>query len=311
MYEAQIGTRGRPDSHSEPSRLSASHSSWILGAMEIFELIQAVLREELVAIDPNTAQGLVRSELERLSDSYRDLEQGRRPDPSYSTPEARIAYIYKYTTCHANIVASKIWQVPELRSLFEAGGWVDMTAVGGGPGSDFLGVVKHMIATGASGGLRCHMLDREPGWGDTWSGVEKNTADLAFRVSTHFQALDVTKPGTWFTQRKHLAADLFTFIYFVSEVFRAKDAARDYFAQLMTRAKSGSLFLFVDNDRPSFYGWFDELAQEHSLVTLYGASEITKMPTDEEKRDLEPYRSWLNHEPKLSASIAWRVYRKP
>jgi hypothetical protein len=282
------------------------------GMLSIFELVKTVLDDEYNAIIPNpTREAVVLAEFPALTDGYRDLEDHTRPGPDYRKHETRFAYIYKYTTCFANIVADKIMYVPALRALFERE-WIDMAAIGGGPGSDFLGVVKHMLTFSATGGLKCYMLDRESAWGDTWSDIERRTTALPFRVSTHSQVLDVIDPRTWTTQTRYLAADLFTFIYFFSEIYRLRAQADPFFAHLLSQAKRGSLFLFVDNDRPSFYEWFDEVAAKHGLVLVAGESENFQLGSGEEKTNLDPYWTLFHqHCPKLGARMAWRVYAKP
>lgn len=280
--------------------------------LSIFELVKSVLDDEYESISPDgDRDATIQAEFGRLSDSYKDLETPVRPPPDYSNPETRFAYIYKYTTCHANIVAEKIAATPPLRKLFEKD-WINVAALGGGPGSDFLGVLKHMLDYRAKGGLKCYMLDREAGWGDTWSDVEHRTQDLPFRVSTHTQALDVTDRASWTKQSRYLDADLFTFIYFLSEVYRLKEQADEFFAHLMRRAKQGALFLFVDNDRPSFVGWFDDLAQRHGLQLVGTRSQKFQLPRDEDISALEPYWSkFRRHYPRLKADMALRVYQKP
>lgn len=280
--------------------------------LSIFELVKSVLDDEYGAITPEgDRDALIQAQFGSLSNAYKDLETPSGPPPDYSRPEIRFAYIYKYTTCHANIVDEKIAAAPSLRALFKKE-WIDVAALGGGPGSDFLGVLKHMLATGAKGGLKCYMLDREEGWGDTWSDVERRTQELPFRVSTHSQALDVTDRDSWTKQTRYLSADLFTFIYFLSEVYRLKAHANPFFDHLFHKAKSGALFLFVDNDRPSFTGWFEGLARRHKLRMEDGRSEIFQLGYDEQKLALEPYWSKFDqHNPRLSAKMAWRVYSKP
>ena len=280
--------------------------------LSIFELVKSVLDDEYELIVPAaTREAIVLTEFQRLSIAYSELERPNGTSPDYKKHETRFAYIYKYTTCHANIVAHKIREVPALQALFNSD-WIDVTAIGGGPGSDFLGVVKHMLSCSAKGGLKCYVLDREVAWGDTWSDVERRATGLPFPVSTHAQHLDVTDDRTWMTQTRYLAADLFTFIYFFSEIYRLKDQADRFFVNLMTRAKPGSLFLFVDNNRNSFATWFDDLASRHQLTYIDGGPENFRLDYTEEKMSLEPYwSSFSSHNPKLSAAIAWRVYRKP
>src|SRR5262249_14929690 len=137
-----------------------------------------------------------------LTEAYADLTDPDRPAPNYADPVTRFPYIYKYTTCHADIVYDRVLSSADLSGLFEGSGWLRVACIGGGPGSDFLGVLKYALRHDKARSLMCFLLDRESSWGDTWSDVAEHTEDLAFKVNTHFQELDVTSPTTWTTQTR-------------------------------------------------------------------------------------------------------------
>lgn len=281
--------------------------------MTVFELIKLVLDDEYTAIAGTNAakDASVNAELAALQAAYADLANVTATSPGYSSAARRFAYIYKYTTCHANIVAEKIAEVPELTALFSGEGWVDVACIGGGPGSDFLGIIKHMIRNRSTSNLKTYLLDKEPAWGDSWADVERRAADFDFQVFTHAQVLDVLVPNTWTAQTRYRRADLFTFVYFISEVWRLSAKAAPYFANLFQAAKPGSLLLFIDNNSSQFYDHFDTLATTAGLQRVAGGEEKFQMEYSEEKTDLEPYYSKLVHKPKIQSNIAWRVYRKP
>lgn len=281
--------------------------------MTIFELLRAILFDQYELVPGSEAKRnqAIEAQMTALALAFNDLKDEDRAPPDYQDAATRFAYVRKYTACHADIVAEKIRSIPALGELFERGGWIEVACVGGGPGSDFLGIVKHMIRTGATTSLKCFLLDREPAWGDTWAGVEQHTEDLTFRISTHCQTIDVTDAASWQVQKRYLRADLFTFIYFISEVWRLRDDAEEFFVNLFESAKPGSLFLFVDNKEQDFYSWFDGMANGGGLGLLARGEEKFQISPAEEKTDLEPFYSRFSHSPKLQTWIAWRVYRKP
>lgn len=284
--------------------------------MNVFQLIKTVLDDEYDLIPGSKAarDAEVKTQLDELEGAYENLTDAGRPGIDYSLPSKRFAYIYKYTTCHADIVARKIAEVEELRAVFMRDGWANVACIGGGPGSDFLGAVKYMTRRRSCTSLKCYLLDKEPSWGDTWCDVDQRTDGFDFRVSTHSQVLDVIAPGSWESQTRYLRADLFTFVYFVSEVWKLRPNATGYFEHLFAKARRGSLFLFIDNDHQWFWGYFDEIAIRAGLERRNGKEEFFQTDTGEEKKDLNPYYDKyrkLGHSPKLGAKIAWRVYRKP
>lgn len=127
---------------------------------------------------------------------------------------------------------------------------------------------------------------------------------------SHSQVLDVVDPTTWLSQMRYLRADLFTFVYFISETFAVAAQAAPYFTHLFSSAKPGSLFLYIDNNSARFYLHFDSLAVAAGLARIAGGEEQFQMEYSEEKRDLEPYFSKFAHSPKIQTSISWRVYQK-
>ena len=282
--------------------------------MNIFQVIKSVLDWEFDRIEAASQERrieLVNERLDELTRAYGDLTDENRPRPAYSDAATRLAYIYKYTTCHADMVYSSIRSHDELARLFEGDGWVRITCVGGGPGSDLLGVLKHALLAGTKKSIKCFQLDRQTAWGDTWSDVEQHTDDLPFRLSTDFQALDVTEPSTWSSRTRYLSADIFTFIYFLSEIFRVDAEAREFFKHLVQQAQSGAYFLFIENDAPQFRSQVDRFSQEYGLKVVGSSREKYITDTNEEKKDLKPYYDWLKDSPKITAYIYKCLMVKP
>lgn len=185
-----------------------------------------------------------------------------------------------------------------------------VSCIGGGPGSDFLGVIQHLIDRGFAGNLLCYLLDREETWGDNWSDLGTRWPDLQLRPATFFQAFNVTDETSWERQHKYLKADLFTFVYFASEVRKLEPAPEPFFMHLFERARPGALFLYVDNDADIFTDWFHDLTTKASLTLLIGHSCDKRLPTNEEKTDLGVYIERYGS-PRLKADVVCRIYQKP
>ena len=111
--------------------------------MEIFKLVEQVLDELYAQISGSeTAKAAaVNGKLTMLTRRYTDLK--READPiDYSEPATRLAYLYKYVTCHSNLVYTRIKDLRELSDLFEKSS-VQVACLRGGPGSDLLGMLKY------------------------------------------------------------------------------------------------------------------------------------------------------------------------
>ena len=288
--------------------------------MTIFELVKIALdelyKEAFVEYGANTDIE-IQKKLDYLSASYQNLTDPNRKAVKYDDPTTRFAYVYKYTTSHADYIV----QILEaLRSKLDAPIFnseiVRVACIGGGPGSDIIATLKYIDKyhkTEKVKKLTCHMLDREQAWGDTWSDLH-NVLDLGISLAVPFQQMDVTKEKTWAQQKKFLQSDLFTLSYFVSEVQSLDNGGivAKFFKTIFTEAKSGALFLYDDNGTTSLNSYFDSLWKSEGLecVTKKSNSSMS-LNYSEEKSDLGQYLKKFNHSPKLGSKISYRVLRKP
>ncbi len=96
----------------------------------------------------------------------------------------------------------------------------------------------------------------------------------------------------------------------MSEVNSSRAQAELFFSKVFAGAKSGALFLYVDNNNSQFYSWFDELARTHSLSVLqHDETWMYMNDYSEEKKDLAKYWEKFGN-PKIKANIAFRICRK-
>lgn len=275
--------------------------------MNCFQIIKTVLDEAYAEIQGSDEEKdkLISEALEKLSADYSNLLNGAVID--YANPDTRFAYIYKYVTSHANLVFKITLNNKDLGLLFDRDK-ITVACIGGGPGSDFLGILKYLIVNDKKPVTRFKLCDREKTWAESWSDVD-DKVDAEFRISTSYLSIDVTNPEDWKSHAKYYQSDLFTMIYFISEVHAHKKLANEYFNELFSRAKSGALFLFVDNNNQEFYSWFDDLALENNVEIIKREETFMTIPFEEEKSDLGVYFEKFSS-PKLKANVAWRIGRK-
>src|SRR5207244_2075350 len=86
----------------------------------------------------------IKRKIDTLSMEYGRLTDTKAECIDYTDPLTRFAYIFKYTVAHADYIMQLIRCNSQLVHLF-ARKEVEVTCLGGGPGSDLLGVLKHMI----------------------------------------------------------------------------------------------------------------------------------------------------------------------
>ena len=279
--------------------------------MNLMQLIKSVLDDAYTAINaPNekAKDALILKELENLSEEYKNLVVKGRAPIDYSNGAKRFAYIYKYTVAHADYIMQLISGEKELCNLL-AKDSIEVACLGGGPGSDLLGLLKYLIRKGVSGiSLTCYIFDKERAWGDSWSDVASSLKP-PFHIFPVFQQLDVTDPATWSSYQKYLRADLFTMSYFLSEVWKIKEQAEPFFQHCLSHMKPGSMVLFVDNNDSRFYDWFDQMAQGQNLVPISSGNGSLCFSNDEEKNDLGDYLAKFGW-PLRKSDAAWRIMKK-
>ncbi len=277
--------------------------------MRCFPLLKSILDEiwkELPFPSEDEKIDAIRLKEANLKERYRNLLSTGKASIDYSDPATRYAYICCYVTSHANLVA-KLINDTALKSLFDRER-VQAACIRGGPGSDLLGVLKYCEKLTARPQLKFYLYDREQAWSDSWSDVESKVGGT---ISTTFQSFDVTDINTLKQNTKYLKSDLFTMVYFASEVHAVRDQAAPFFENLFTNANAGAMFLYVDNASPDFFRWFDD-QYENRGITVVESSDGTQLqlPIAEQKTDLGEHLNRIEGQPKLRANIAYRVLRK-
>lgn len=282
--------------------------------MNVFQLTKTVL-DELYAKIPGATKkekdAKVNAALTYLAERYGKLLSASGPSLDYSDPVTRFAYIFRYVTCHANLVCSVIEQSDELKALFKQDK-VSVTCLGGGPGSDFLGILKYVMASRKQPELKCRLLDKEAAWAESWEDVDEKVK-VPFRISNNFHPIDVGDYASWSDKSKYLQADLFTLIFFVSELFaKLKEPAGQFLKHVLVGAKPGALLLYIDDNNSSFYSWFDKLLFDNGWEIIDQGRGSMRLPREEQTKDLGEYcKEGRFGSPRLKPDVAWRIARKP
>ena len=279
--------------------------------MTLTQLVRTVLDDAYESIEAASAaekDKLIKAEIEGLTESYERLTDPSRPDIDYSRPEVRFAYIYKYTVAHADYIKQIIEKCDTLKQALQQE-QVRVSCVGGGPGSDLLGILKFMLMEKTTTEfLSCKIVDRESAWADSWDGVSiKITAP--FRVDTSFFPIDATDSATWRHQKKFMQSDLFTMSYFVSELWTQWRKSEQFFLDLISSMHSDALVLYVDNGDSRFTDVFDAVAGGSGLTVIKSGAKELAFGSEEEKRDLGPYLAKFGW-PKRKSKVAFRILKK-
>lgn len=281
--------------------------------MNFFQLIKLVLDDLYMVIPGDNEQKdqtIYKAMLE-LQSWYRNIltapEERATEFIDYSLPEVRFAYIYKYTTAHASYIHQLMLKSDALSNLFDHKR-VRVSCIGGGPGSDFLGILKYMNVVGKRPHVTCYLYDKEIAWGQAWGDVGEHLQDTDIRMFPIFQPIDITVEEAWKNTTRIHSSDLITISYFMSEIL-LNPGADEFFENVFESVKPGALVFFLDNNLSDVYGWFDDLALSNNMEII-DCCETTMWTThDEQKIDLHPYYGRFQ-DPKLRSQISYRVARK-
>ena len=275
----------------------------------LMQLVKLVLDDAYGEILPGpiSPDDQIKAALQTLDGSYRELMNPQRVPIDYSNPATRFAYIYKYTVAHADYIRQVIVNVPSLRVLFQRQA-ATVSCLGGGPGSDFLGIMKYMLCCGSNTSLGAFIFDKERAWGDSWSEVARQL-DAPFRYFPAWQQMDVTNCAEWNSYKKFLKSDLFTLCYFVSELWSLQEPASQFLVHCFQQAQPGAQILYIDNnDRNGrFVQWFERIVGGCNYDLIHGCAGDMVFEVNEEKTDLEPYYTrfgWVKRKGNVAVRVA-------
>lgn len=286
--------------------------------MTIFELIKTVLDDIYVEAQAQYGGNVdveIKQRMQYLVSAYGNLDSTSFSPVNYKDPATRFAYVYKYVPAHADYIVQilKILRSERDEPIFPMDD-LRISCVGGGPGSDLIGVLKYLDSRGDREPVKsvmAYLLDKEQAWADTWTELNV-PLDLNLKFNSAFQPLDVTTPGSWKSQKKFLQADLFTLSYFVSEIksLDKNGELDEFWTTLFDGAKPGAYFLYNDNGHTSFTSYFDSKWKGSGLTCLLAADTRMTPSSSEQASELNYYRQKFGHMSKLQAQITYRVLRK-
>lgn len=279
--------------------------------MRCFEVVQRVLDVTYAQIpgDEPARDAAIARALRDMSGKYLG-SLARTGGPDFSDPVTRFAYVFGYVPAHSHWVHELLSWSPEAVALF-AQPRVRVTCLGGGPGSDLVGVLKFMAAEGrVPPALFCEIVDGCIQWKETWSDLAF-TLEWASPLHTDYVIHNVADPSTWAAPCNFGKADVFTVSFFASEIFHLGASATQYLTHVFSTAKPGALILINDNDASCFYEWFDGIAAATGLETLLAQQGERKIyDRDEQMSAVGHFREKFDWRPKLTGRVAWRVFRK-
>lgn len=276
--------------------------------MKIFETVRDVLDELYAEISPSeTREAQVRASLQELTTCYKNLHAGHAVD--YHDAAKRFAYVFRYVTLHSDIIKRTVESEKSVLNLF-GDKKLRIACLGGGPGTDLLGVLKLMDEVSVINDVTFYLLDREATWQDSWSDISDSLNPGGKIIGTSFTKMDVEDEGSWFETKAWLKSDIYIASFFYSELHRIQEKAKVFFLSVMEKMKHGSYFIYIDNNSAAFTDGFHRLAQAGGLELINSKSdERLVLDTGEDSQEIEKYKKIFGS-PRLTANVVMRIYRK-
>lgn len=278
--------------------------------MKCFEVVKQVLEDtyQVIPGSDETRDQQIAAAIRDLSSTYATvLTQG---GPDFANPVIRFAYVYMYVPAHAHWVSELIQWSRDVQQIFESDK-VRIACIGGGPGSDLVGILKYLDERGGEmPGIFCEIADGCELWKRTWAEVAF-ALDRNVRLVTDYVTQLVGDPNVWTHPSQFEKSDLLSMSFFVSEIAHLGDAAWDYIEEVLKRAKPGAVLLFNDNNDSRFYQRFDEISACAGWQVLRSEAGTRKIYDPGERKDeLSEFREKFGRDSRLSGNVASRILRK-
>ena len=276
--------------------------------MICFESVKEILDEiyeRIPGISTDQKNIAIKEKIRLLEYKYNNL-MNFEVSVDFENPATRFAYIFKYVTSHANIIYSFLINCEDLRKVFFKPS-VQVTSLGSGPGSDVMGFSKYLSNFSLSTLVFYYLYDKELIWGREWEIIRKRIEPMDHNI--HFGSFDVTIPSTWKRSYKYLDSDIFTMIYFYSELHLNRDASILFFNNLINKAKSGAIFIYADNKIQTLDNSIDSLFLVDKFQRVNFFERNMRLPHEEQMDVLQDYISIFGC-PVIAPKVTFRVFRK-
>ena len=260
----------------------------------------------------------VSSTLIDLGSKYSRLASSRKPIIDYSDPATHVAYLYGYVPAHAAFVYRVLLEGRMAASgpLFK-GETLRVTSLGGGPGSDLLGLLKYLsrpFAKEPVKRVRIRVLDREDAWKQVCADLVAEAASIGVKIDLTFEQIDVTDPKAakrvdWSSE------DLVAMSFFVSEVscLDEKKEVKSFFEGAFGDLKDGCLVLYNDNRDSAFRDFLDaslKAAGKFESIVEDDAADM-RLDNDEQASVLGAFKvRFGGRSTKLTGRTSYRLVRK-
>lgn len=199
--------------------------------------------------------------LDGFPGSYANLTKPDREPIDYGSLAAQAAYLFMYAPRHADFMRQILQRFRQEQTgpIFNPG-QLSVTSLGGGPGSELLGLLAY-LSEPANGeqvtNVIYFVLDRELAWEHVAVAVA-DAANCGIAVEVRFIQWDVTDSKS--VNSISLKDDDLTIAsYFISEIcsIQPYDVVRNCLTSLFGTIRNGAFLIYNDSGSYPFYSYFN------------------------------------------------------
>ncbi|MBK6687923.1 MAG: hypothetical protein IPG45_25845 [Deltaproteobacteria bacterium] len=237
-----------------PSTFDDSRSMYI-------EMVRQVVEEAVAvhaAAEKKTISDVLKEVREHIDATARE-HQKDEPAIDYQNALCRLGYLYRHAPANATLFERVLRDCPDflLKIKERNGARLHVCSVGGGPGTELLGLSKFLLRRPelAPSKIQFTVLDRIPQWAETWQRLADAVEDQFKKAPTgakpsiapSFLPMDVCDPTSYKSYAYHFSTvDIVVFNYLFSENKTRLAAAAEAARHLLNSSPVGALFLFID-----------------------------------------------------------------
>ena len=143
--------------------------------MKCFDVVQLVLDATYDEVPGNEAarDASIKAALQKMTKQYRE-DLKTTGGPNFADPTVRFAYVFQHVPAHAHWLYNLLSDCDQVIEVFKKGK-ARVACIGGGPGSDLVGVLKLLDEKEIDCGIFCELFDGCEAWKTTWG-------DLAYEL---------------------------------------------------------------------------------------------------------------------------------
>lgn len=227
-----------------------------------FEIVKQVVEQGIAdyaaaySIGRDEVLTKIRSHIDHTHEQHYELN----PEISYDDPLCRLGYLYRHAGINATLFERVLIEDQVLQTTVSnavAAGRLSVCSLGGGPGTELLGLTKYLMQREKYALLRIDftVLDNVNHWAESWRQLAKATEgsllagqnSMNTMIADHFLQIDALDPSSYDGYPSMFKdTDIVVCNYLFSENQTKLDDARQSIARLVDAAREGCMFVVID-----------------------------------------------------------------